>query len=152
MALTIYPDTNYDSFISLVDANTFLSENSLQYSQWDALDDSTKEIYLRISFGRILGIIDLELIVEQSDIDNLAKANSLMAIHDLVYSISSSINPNVGAIVKEKVGDLEVEYSQKSGAKGISRSPFPSSAKTILSKYCEQLSLGSIKTLKIERS
>lgn len=49
--LTIYPNTNYDTFCTITDANTILTNYvpSSQREKWDALADTDKEILLRQS-------------------------------------------------------------------------------------------------------
>ena len=49
--LTIYPNTDYDSFCALADAETILLNNipASQRTSWDALADADKEILLRQS-------------------------------------------------------------------------------------------------------
>ena len=45
--LTIYPTENYESYISLADAETLITNNVLDTTSWDALDNTTKELYLK---------------------------------------------------------------------------------------------------------
>ena len=139
MALIVYPTADYDSYVSLVDAETTITSYTTFGTQWLALDDATKEIYLRIATARINDVIDSTLL-DGTDAC-LSSSCSLMAINDLVFEISSSINPNDGLITKEKVGDLEVQY-QHSYSKRSSRNknPFPPLVRTCLSGYGAEFS------------
>jgi hypothetical protein len=47
MALTIYPEDNFDSYVSLADADTYAPLYILDTTNWDALSDTQKEFYLR---------------------------------------------------------------------------------------------------------
>ena len=47
MALIIYPTDNYDSYVSLLDAESIYDTNIIDTSKWDALTDPMKEKYLR---------------------------------------------------------------------------------------------------------
>ena len=139
MGLIVYPAAGYDSYVSLVDAeNTIISYTTFG-TQWLALDDATKEVYLRIATARINDVIDSVLL---NGIDAcLSGSCSMMAVHDLVFSISSSVNANDGLITKEKVGDLEVQY-QHSYNKRSSRNtnPFPPLVRTCLIGYGAEFS------------
>lgn len=139
MALTVYVDNNtdFDSFISLADADTYITETSIHSADWLALSTTDREVYLRIACNRILSRIDETLLDGNAC---LAKANASMAIHDVVYKLSSDINPNTGLVTREKVGDLEVDYfhggfRSSRQIKGIVTDPFPSEVKKCLSNY-----------------
>ena len=147
MSLTIYPAMGYDSFISLTDADSIISEFSVHYSSWSALTSSEQEVYLRIATDRIMNAVSFDSTNPNGYLDSLTydvstsclpKACALMAIHDVVYSISSSINPNTGLITSERVGDIQVTYSHGNQNKqmyGIERSPFPESVVNCLQSY-----------------
>jgi len=161
MALTIYPDSGYDSFISISDADTIITENSIQSSSWLSLDDATKEVYLRIAFSNIYDVIstDSNSDIGYLDIDTyvstnscLPKTNAMMAIHDLSYGLSSEINPNMGTITKEKVGDLEVQYQHDYKERGRVSNRFPNSVKSCLNYYGATLQTGCIKQATLIRS
>lgn len=142
MALIVYPTEGYDSFVDLIDANTTIAEYTLFSPQWLALTDTVKETYLRIATDRILNKIDTSLLIVDPCI---SKSCSIMAAHDLVFEISSSINPNTGLITKEKVGDLEVTYTHGNAQRQLksrNTDPFPSTVKPCLSEYGAVFSLG----------
>lgn len=142
--LIIYPTTDYDSFVSVVDADTIISKNSLKNTEWTALTEAQKEVFLRIATTRILNAIDTSLLVEDVCIKN---ATALMAVRDLVFEISSSVNPNTGLISKEKVGNVEVTYFHGNPIHritGRSTNPFPKEIIPCLQKYGADLTSGYI--------
>jgi hypothetical protein len=47
MALIIYPSSGFDSFVTLADATSNLTNNVIDITAWTALTDAKKEIYLR---------------------------------------------------------------------------------------------------------
>lgn len=153
MSLIIYPTTNYDSFISLTDADTVISENTLFSSNWDLLSDANKEIYLRIATTRLLNVIDTSLL-DGTDAC-LCKSCALMAVRDLVFEISTSVNPNTGLVSSEKVGDLQVTYYHGNSNRQVSgknMNPFPQEIALCLSNYGVELPVGSIYKAKLVHS
>ena len=153
MSLIIYPTEDYDSFVSILDADSYIQSYSVQSLGWIALTDEQKEVYLRIATKRILDIVDIDLLFDTNDC--IARSCSLMAIHDLVYEISSSVNPNTGVVSKEKVGDLEVNYyhgNTQSRVMGRNTNPFPSSVKTCLNDLGAHLNVSGINRATIVRS
>ena len=114
MALILPPDSTYDSFVSLSAALVYISALTLDSAAWIALDDPTKETYLRIATRRIQDGIDQELYpIDETNLPVcLAEATSLMAVHDLVNGISSGsgVVTETGAIKKEQVGSIVQEY------------------------------------------
>lgn len=136
MALTVYPTTGYDSFVDLVAASGYINAYTTFGTQWTALTDSDKEIYLRMATDRIIHKIDVALLTGTDEC--VLKSCSIMAAHDLVFEISSSINPNTGLVTKEKVGDLEVNYTHgnvQRQLKNRNTNPFPASVRPCLTTY-----------------
>ena len=164
--LTLYPAVGADSFISLADATTIITANSLQSSQWTALTDANKEVYLRIAYTNIVNNISYDTTSLSGYLDPLTyvaldsclpKSQAMMAVHDVVYQISSEINPNTGLISKEKVGDLEVTYvhGANTSSKQLSsknKNPFPSSVVKCLTTYGATILSGGFTQSKLERS
>lgn len=148
--LTIYPLENYDSLISITDANEYAINYSLHNDNWSALSDSQKEVYLRIATNRIVDVIDITLLTEVTHC--MKRSCTLMAIRDLVFGISSGVNENVGAITREKVGDIEVEYQQSKNAKGKNKNPYPAEVVTCLNTYGANLSNTGLSFAKLVRS
>ena len=139
MSLVVYPLENAESYISVVDADTIITNKSVQSATWLALSEQEKEVYLRISYDFIIATCDSTLLPDWSipdDVGCLAEVNALMASRDLVYSISSSINPNTGLIKRERVDTIEVEYDQSNNnGQGVSTTLYDPSFKTCLVSY-----------------
>jgi len=114
MALVLPPDVAYDSFVSLVDAQTHIDALTLDGTTWSAIDSATRETYLRIATRRIQDGIDPAVyVLDPAAIPEcLAEATSLIAVHDLVNGISASSTTvsDTGAIRKEQVGSIVQEY------------------------------------------
>ena len=112
MALIIYDDADYDSFISVADATTIIGNLTLYATQWGAITEAEQEIYLRIACRRIEDGIDQEAYPYPDPMPACAgEAQALMAVQDLVYGISAGTNTNAtGSIKKQKVASLEIEY------------------------------------------
>ena len=97
MALTVYPTDDYDSFSSLADAETIISENipSAQHASWDDLSDSDKEVLLRQSTIIIRNKITLPSTLE-SDLQFAC-----------VYLANSSVG--VGMTDSDGKGDIKIK-------------------------------------------
>lgn len=107
MPLTIYPNTDYDSFVSIEDATTTISNYTLSYSSWDELTDADKEVYLRVAFRTIID--GLESIPSEFP-TCITQAQSLIAVQDLSVGISTNSTSTTGAVKKEKASVVEIEY------------------------------------------
>lgn len=153
MSLVIYPATDYDSFISVANADTVIANNTLFDSNWTALTTSQKEVYLRIATTRILNVVDTSLF-DGTD-SCLVKSCALMAVRDLVFEISSSINPNTGLVSSEKVGDLQVTYYHGNSNRQVSgknMNPFPPEVVTCLNSYDAEIYTGGVGKAKLVHS
>jgi len=145
MSLIVYPTSDYDSFISVLDADSIIANNTLFNSNWTALTTTQKEVYLRIASTRILNVIDTALL-DGTD-SCLVKVSALMAVRDLVFEISSSINPNTGLVSSEKVGDLQVTYyhgNTNRQVRGKNMNPFPPEVVNCLADYDADIYLGGV--------
>lgn len=166
MALIIYPEDGYDSFISEPDAELIIQDNSLQYQQWLDLPNLVRDIYLRIATTAILNAVSTDSENPNGYLDKasydassscLPRVCALVAMHDLVYQISSEINPNTGLITKEKVGDIEVAYTHGASASSRQLSSknkdvFPKYVKSCLSSYGVTVSASGFHQVQLERS
>ena len=112
MALVIYPTVDYDSFITVVDATTTISEYTLHSAIWLALTIAEQEVYLRIAARNIIDHIDQELTPFPDVMPScVGEAQALMAVQDVVYGFSAQDTVDEsGSIKKEKVASLEIEY------------------------------------------
>ncbi len=111
MALIIYPNTGYDTFITTVDATVVIQKYTLQSAAWIALSVDDQESYLRIAFRNIVdNTPDFPDGVDPVD-DCVGDAQALIASQDVTYGISASTTVgDVGAVKKQKVASVEVEY------------------------------------------
>ncbi len=112
MALIIYPTDGYDSFVSVEEATTYITTLTTQGAAWEALDEATQEVYLRIACRNILMGIDQNVNPLPDPAPAcLGESQSLMASQDLTYGISATTDVgDTGAIKKQKVATLEIEY------------------------------------------
>ena len=112
MALIIYPTADYDSFITVADATTAIGELTLHSTQWTALTNAEKEVYLRIAFRNIDDHVDQDDYPYPDPMtDCVGTSQALMAVQDVVYGFSASTSTaEVGSVKKEKVASLEIEY------------------------------------------
>ena len=149
--LVVYPSVDFDSFIYLDDANKFIAKNSVFNKQWTELSDENKEVFLRIATKRILDVIDTNLLTGDTDIC-LVNATASMAVRDLVFNISSGVNDNKGAIIKEKVEGIEVQYyhGNRTSINALDKNPYKDVV-NCLNSFGAKLSAGYSNQLKIER-
>lgn len=126
--LIIYPLDNYDSFCSLADAETLITNNipATQHTAWDALTDPDKEILLRQSTLLIKNYITLPV-----DLENELKLAT-------VYLANSSVNVDMtgddgksNIKSKEIVGVVKTEFF----GRGNDSNSFPEMVTMLLSKY-----------------
>ena len=129
MALIIYPDTGYDSFSSIADADAYLASNvpSSQRTLWEALVDADKEIYLRQSTTLIENKITLPDTLEE----NLQNACIYLANYSVGLDMLNSDGETGNIKVDEVVGVVKTEYF---GASKDSDS-FPSIVDLLLADY-----------------
>lgn len=149
--LVVYPNDDFDSFISLDDANKFIANNSVFNDQWTELEDEKKEVFLRIATKRILDVIDTTLLTGDTDIC-LVNASASMAVRDLVFNISAGVNENKGAIIKEKVEGIEVQYyhDSRTSINALDKNPYRDVV-SCLNSFGANLTNGKINQFKIER-
>jgi hypothetical protein len=108
MALTIYPDTNYDSFSTVADATAYLTNNlpASQFADWTALvTDAEKEVFLRQATTLIQKKITLPSTLE----DDLKKACIYLANHSIGINMTNK-DTDSNVKVDEVVGVVKTEY------------------------------------------
>ncbi len=129
MALTIYPDTGYDSLCSLADMSTLISLNipSSQRTAWEALTDAEKEITARQATTLIKQKITLPTTLE----DNLKLACSYLANHSVGVDMTKKSNSN--NVKKKSIakGTVATEYFGQTQASNA----FPTLVTSLLSRY-----------------
>ena len=113
MALIIYPNPQWDSFVDLTDAELYITTLTLDGPSWTTLPDATKETLLRVATRNIIDGID-QVVYPLPDPapQCLAEATALTASHDNVNSLTggSTATTVSGAIKSQKVGSLQVAY------------------------------------------
>ena len=127
--LIIYPTDLYDSFVSLADAETILTNNvpSSQLTDWNNLLDSDKEIYLRQATLLIANKITLPATLE----DNLKRATTYLALHS-VGKVMTANDGKTGNIKRKRVeGVIDTEYFNA----GQDSNSFPEIVTLLLKDY-----------------
>ena len=111
MALIIYPDEGYDSFVTVIDATGYIDRLTMHGPAWAALEESDQEVYLRIACRNIEDGINLTVLPLPDPAPLcLGESQSLMAVQDVVYGFSASTTTSTAQVKKQKVSTLEVEY------------------------------------------
>ena len=133
MALVIYPTDDSDSFVTVADANDYISSLTLNSSDWSLLSDDDKERYLRIAYRDIIDHTDPATYADPLP-ECVGESQALMAVHDLVNNLSSGVvSAPTGPIRKNKVGSIEQEFFHTNERVGdINR--VPDGAKACLSE------------------
>ena len=135
MALVIYPNVGYDSFVTVVDADTYIDTLTLDGPAWIALTVPVKENYLRIATRTIIDGIDQTVYPLPDPAPAcLGEATALIASWDLKNGLSASAGGGTtGEVKRQKVSTLEIEYFQsESGFVATAVAPIPDMAKPCL--------------------
>jgi hypothetical protein len=139
MALIIYPLSGFDSFVTLEDTTSNLTNNVIDITAWTALTETVKEIYLRQATLLIKSRIDLDLVVS---VDNLELATSLLANYAVGVDITDDTNDG-NIKINEITGVIHKEYFTK----GKASNAMPTNVVSLLSEY-GFVGSGSIKILR----
>lgn len=128
MALIIYPTTNYNSYVSLADAEILITDNVINHTAWDALVNADKELYLKQSTTLIrLKITDPATTETPSDLE-------LATIYLAVSSIAVDMTESDGKDNLKRIkieGAIEKEFFTK----GEKSNTFPDIVEALLSQY-----------------
>jgi len=131
MALIIYPDPLADSFVTVAEADVYISQLTVDNDKWVAQTPERKEQLLRIAYRYIFDNTD-ESLYGIPFKPCLGEAQALMASHDLVNSLSGGGTTQVtGALKKQKAGPVEREFYDTSKVTK-SRTRVPDLAKACL--------------------
>jgi len=116
MALIIYPDPLADSFVTLPQAELYISMMTLNGAEWKALMPDHQEQLLRIAYRDIIDHTDPKKYPNPMPIC-VAEAQALMAVHDHINSLSggATSTATTGAVKKQKVGPVEREFYDVGG-------------------------------------
>ncbi len=109
--LILYPATDADSFVTVPQADLYISMLTMNSLEWMALSIQDREILLRIAYRDIIDHTDPTTYPNPLPIC-VSEAQALMASHDNVNSISSGVAATsvTGAIKQNKVGSISVSY------------------------------------------
>lgn len=126
--MIIYPNTDYDTFCLVADADTILNNNvpSSQLTAWNNLTTTDKDIYLRQATLLISNKITIPDTLES----NLKKATAYLAWYSVGKDMTTtSSDSNVK--VDEVVGVVKQEFF----APSRSENDFPDIVTMLLSSY-----------------
>jgi hypothetical protein len=107
MSIIVYPTTNYESFISVSDADSYFAAR-LHSTDWTGLSEGEKEIALKTAFNSLK---TLDIVIDLTETDELAaikKAQCEQSHHEIVNDLSSSTPSQI------KVGKLSISLSEGS--------------------------------------
>lgn len=136
--LTIYPAIGYDSFASVLDIDELVTKYSVKNAEYLALDDTSKERFIRITTDRIIDVIDLTKLPTDATPACIKKAVALMVVKDLTYNISEDAGKVSGNVTKERHLDTELTYAWSSPDDKLRptvNSPFVAEVITCLNSY-----------------
>ena len=127
--LIVYPNTDYDTFCSLIDADALILANvpEAQHLLWDALTDLNKEVHLRQATILIKNKIQLPGTLE----DDLKLACAYLANSSVGEDITDGDGSTGNVKVKEIVGVVKTEWFGRSK----SNDEFPNLVNLLLSQY-----------------
>lgn len=129
MALTIYNDDGWDSFVTIANADTILTNNipSTQRTLWEALADTDKEIYLRQATELIRTKITLPYELE----DDLQKATAYLAN----YSVGKDMTTSDGESNLKRKNIAQTTIEKEYFYPGSKSNAFPDNVIALLSQY-----------------
>ena len=122
MPMIIYPATGADSFVTVQQADLYISLLTMNSAEWTAIAPDDKERLLRIAFRDIIDHTDPTTYPTPLPAC-VGESQAMMAIHDSINNLSSGVvNTSVtGALKKQKVGSIERQFydtkSTKTGGK-----------------------------------
>ena len=124
-----YPNTGFDTFCSLTDAEALISANvpAAQHELWDALTDPNKEVHLRQATILIKNKIQLPGTLE----DDLQLACALLANSSTGTDLIDSDGKTGNIKSKEIVDVVKTEYFGRSKK----NDEFPNMVNLLLSQY-----------------
>jgi len=128
MALVIFPTTDYDAFVTVVNCDSLLEVNVIgtQRAAYDALSDGDKEIYIRQATTLIKHNAELPTTLE----DDLQLATAYLVNHSVGIDMLNSDNTS-NVKVKDIDGVVKTEYfSQNSDSNS-----FPDIVQSLLEQY-----------------
>lgn len=128
MSLIIYPTTDYNSYISLADAEILITNNIINHTAWDALTSTQKELYLKQSTTLIR--LKIQDPYEDSTPSDLELATVYLAVSSIAVDMTESDGKDNLKRIKID-GAIEKEYFTKSEKSN----GFPDIVEALLSQY-----------------
>ena len=116
MSLIIYPDPAADSFVTLPQAELYISMLTLNGAEWALLTPDHQEQLLRIAYRDIIDHTDPTKYPTPLPVC-VAESQALMAVHDHINALSggATSTATTGALKKQKVGPIEREFYDVGG-------------------------------------
>lgn len=129
MALTIYPATGWDAFVSLSDCNTILTNTvpSSQLTDWNGLSDTDKEVYIR----QATMLINAKITPPDTLEDDLKTATAYLANFSIDTDMQNE-NDTGNIKIKEITGVVKTEWFNPSEDKS---NEFPDIVVSLISQY-----------------
>ena len=111
MPLIIHPATGADSFVTVAQADLYISLLTMNSAEWTAIAPDDKERLLRIAFRDIIDHTDPTTYPTPLPAC-VGESQAMMAIHDSINNLSSGVvNTSVtGAIKQKKVGSISQSF------------------------------------------
>ena len=128
MALVLYPNTDWDSYVSIADADALLVKYVLDNAAWTALTDAHKEFYL-IQAGNLIRFRITDPLEASTPLD-LQIASVILANYSIGKDMTNSDGKDNIKIL-DITGTLKKEYFSK----GKTSNAFPDYVSTLLSQY-----------------
>jgi len=129
MALIIYPSDGWNTFASEADADMFFATRP-NSTTWEALTTAQKEAKLT-STASMIRLCKGIVLPDDNEVDLIE--GQLHLVDYALKNDTADFDPNSKYITKEKVGDLEVDYSDKRYLQ--SDIVYPSMTKLYLQQY-----------------
>ena len=120
MALVIFPDPAADSFVSLPQAELYISMLTLNGAEWALLTPDHQEQLLRIAYRDIIDHTDPTKYPTPPPVC-VAESQALMAVHDHINALSggATSTATTGALKESKVGPISQSfYDTKTASSG----------------------------------
>ena len=133
MALIVWPVQDSDSFVTVAQATLYAEMLTMNSVAWKALSIEDQERLLRIAYKDIVDHTDPTTYPTPLPAC-VGEAQSLMAVHDMVNSISSGAADTGIQVKKNKAGPIEQEFFESKTAKR-SLSRVPEQAKKCLEDF-----------------
>ena len=131
MALIEYNNTDWDTFCSLADADTIITNYVPDSAAWLALEEAQKEVYLRQATETVKGSV---LCLPDTLEDDLKKATAYTANYS-IDTPTATDNGKGNVKIKEIVDVVKTEFFYPTKANAL-----PDNVVKLLEQYCIEAS------------